>query len=92
MEFVGVCQFVGSPISCGLAMSWDLAGANPVQETASHGPGQLIDLEEAQARQNTVRFREPSLYLERNDHAEAVHLRNCEIMAWVPTGHWAFFS
>ena len=30
---------VGSPISSGLAMPRNLAGANPAQVTASHGPG-----------------------------------------------------
>ena len=30
---------VGSPISCDLALSCNLAGANPAQVTASPGPG-----------------------------------------------------
>src|SRR5919109_5544610 len=34
---VSVPEF--SPISCGLAMARNLAGANPAQVTASHGPG-----------------------------------------------------
>jgi len=43
----------------------------------------LGDLEEAQARQNAARLREPPLHLERDDSAEAVHLRSRDIMAGV---------